>query len=87
MMLYYHFVHVNAISFMYKISILFLCDFHYLLLYSHILFVLQCFFGICSYFRIYKMTYYVITNVDHMAFYYVHQNATFHSPYTSVEFM
>lgn len=52
------FVHVNAISFLYKISILFLCGFHYLLLHSHILFVLQYFFGIHSHFRIYKMTYY-----------------------------
>ena len=58
MMLYYHLVHVNAISFLYKISILFLCDFHYLLLHSHILFILQYFFGIHSHFRIYKMTYY-----------------------------
>ena len=58
MMLYYHFVHVNAMSFLYKIIILFLCDFHYLLLYSHIFFVLQYFFVIHSHFRIYKMTYY-----------------------------
>lgn len=52
------FVHVNAISFLYKISILFLCGFHYLLLHSYILFVLQYFFGIHSHFCIYKMTYY-----------------------------
>lgn len=29
----------------------------------------------------------LITNVDHIAFYYVHQNAIFHFPYTLVEFM
>jgi len=29
----------------------------------------------------------LITNVDHVAFYYVHQNATFYFPYTTVEFM
>jgi hypothetical protein len=29
----------------------------------------------------------LITNVDHIAFYYVHQNAIFYFPYTLVEFM
>ena len=29
----------------------------------------------------------LITNVNHIAFYYVHKNATFLFPYTLVEFM
>ena len=29
----------------------------------------------------------LVLNVDYIVFYYVHQNAVFHFPYTLVEFM